>query len=151
MIEAAVTTRVNSAVQSVLTREPVRASGPTVRQPHILIVDDEPSIREFLTFVLEDEGYEVHTAEDGHEALEVARRDAPDVVVTDLMMPRMDGYALIETLRRTFRHVPGIIAMSAVALAGDKPPLADLFLSKPFDVEQVVASLRSLLAARGVR
>lgn len=138
-------------MQSVLTRDPVRTFGPTVRQPHILIVDDEPAIREFLAFVLEDEGYDVRTAEDGREALEVARRDSPDIVVTDLMMPRMDGYALIEALRRTFTYAPGIIAMSAVALAGEKPPLADLFLSKPFDVEQVIASLRSLLATRASR
>ena len=114
--------------------------------PTVLVVDDEPSIREFLAFVLEDEGFRVATAGDGREALDVAKRQRPDVVLTDLMMPVADGYELIHGLRREQIPVRAIIAMSAVNVAGERVPQADLFVSKPFEVEQIIASLQALLS-----
>jgi two-component system, OmpR family, response regulator len=116
-------------------------------RPAVLIVDDEPSIREFLAFVLEDEGFEVATAADGRQALQQAREHPPDVVLTDLMMPVVDGYELINGLRREGVPVRAIIAMSAVQAAADCPPAADLFVSKPFQIEQIIASVRALLRA----
>jgi two-component system response regulator MprA len=113
--------------------------------PSILVVDDEPSIREFLAFVLADEGFRVSTAANGNEALEAARRNPPDVVLTDLMMPVLDGYQLIDGLRRDRIPVRAIIAMSAVHSAGDRDPRADLFFAKPFQVDQIVAGVRALL------
>ena len=110
----------------------------------MLIVDDEPSVRDFLAFVLSDEGFRVVTASDAHDALALVQRDPPDLVLTDLMMPGMDGYELIEQLRRDAAPVRAIIAMSAVNIAGERPPSADLFLAKPFDVEHVLACVRSL-------
>ena len=114
--------------------------------PTVLVVDDEPSIREFLAFVLEDEGFRVATAGDGREALDVAKRQPPDVVLTDLMMPVADGYELINGLRREQIPVRAIIAMSAVNVAGDRAPAADLFVPKPFEVEQIITSLQALLS-----
>ena len=114
--------------------------------PTVLVVDDEPSIREFLAFVLEDEGFRVATAGDGRKALDVAKRQRPDVVLTDLMMPVADGYELIHGLRREQIPVRAIIAMSAVNVAGERAPQADLFVSKPFEVEQIIASLQALLS-----
>lgn len=117
--------------------------------PVILIVDDEPSIREFLAFVLEDEGFSVSTAADGIEALDAIERRHTDIVLTDLMMPRMDGFELIRQLRARNYQFRAVIAMSAIATAGDRAPLADLFLPKPFEVEQVLASVHSFTDEAG--
>ncbi|MGD9893426.1 MAG: response regulator transcription factor [Dehalococcoidia bacterium] len=114
--------------------------------PSILIVDDEPSIRDFLAFVLEYEGFRVSTAGNGQEALDLAKQAPPDVVLTDLMMPVVDGYALINGLREEQVPVRAIIAMSAVSVAGDRNPNADLFVSKPFDIDLMLACVQSLLA-----
>lgn len=115
-------------------------------RPSILVVDDEPSIRDFLAFVLEDEGFRVITAGNGREALDLARRSPPDVVLTDLMMPVADGYELINGIRSQNIPVRAIIAMSAVSIAGDREPNADLFFSKPFEVEQILTSVQALLS-----
>jgi CheY-like chemotaxis protein len=112
----------------------------------ILVVDDEPSIRNFLAFILEDEGFQVSTAGDGQEALRMAKQAPPDVVLTDLMMPIVDGYELIKGLREAHIPVRAIIAMSAVSIAGDRSPDADLFLAKPFEIEQILSSVQALLA-----
>ena len=114
--------------------------------PTILVVDDEPSIRDFLAWVLEDEGFRVTTAGDGREALAVAKEQPPDVVLTDLMMPVLNGYELIDGLRREQIPVRAVIAMSAVNVAADRTPAADLFVSKPFEVEQILASVQALLS-----
>jgi CheY-like chemotaxis protein len=115
-------------------------------RPCILVVDDEPSIRDFLAFVLQDEGFDVHTASNGREALDVAKQSPPDVVLTDLMMPVVDGYELINGLREERIPVRAIIAMSAVSIAGDRGPNADLFISKPFEIEQILTSVQALLS-----
>jgi CheY-like chemotaxis protein len=69
------------------------------------------------------------------------------VVLTDLMMPNLDGYDLIDRIRSARVPVHGIIAMSAGSVAGERPPKADLFIAKPFDIEQVVKSIFSLLTS----
>jgi CheY-like chemotaxis protein len=114
--------------------------------PSILVVDDEPSIRDFLAFILEDEGFRVSTAGNGQEALTLAKQAPPDVVLTDLMMPVVDGYELIDGLREAQIPVRAIIAMSAVTVAGDRSPNADLFVSKPFEIEQILKSVQALLS-----
>jgi DNA-binding response OmpR family regulator len=110
----------------------------------VLIVDDDSSVREFLAFVLMDEGFRVRTAGDGCDALTAVEQERPDVVLTDLMMPRMDGYELIARLRRERLVERGIIAMSAVLSAGGRDLHADLVFAKPFDVDEMVASIHSL-------
>ena len=123
-------------------------AGATVERDRtrVLVVDDEPSIRDFLAFALEDEGFRVTTAGDGREALDLVKRSPPDVVLTDLMMPAVDGYELIDGIRQQNLPVRAIIAMSAVSIAGAREPNADLFLSKPFDVDQILASVQALLS-----
>lgn len=118
-----------------------------VALPLILIVDDEPSIREFLAFVLEDEGFAVISAADGIEALKAIEGHHTDVVLTDLMMPRMDGFELIRRLREKNYQIRAVIAMSAISTAGERASQADLFLQKPFEVEQVLASVHSFMDA----
>jgi CheY-like chemotaxis protein len=114
--------------------------------PSILIVDDEPSIRDFLAVVLNDEGFRVSTAGNGQEALDLAKQAPPDVVLTDLMMPVADGYELIDNIRAHQIPVRAIIAMSAMSIAGQRSPNADLFVSKPFDVELILNCVQSLLS-----
>lgn len=111
----------------------------------ILVVDDEPGIRLPLEAALTEEGFRVVTARDGGEALRAASAAPPAVVLTDLMMPGLDGYALIDRLRTAPLPIRGIIAMSAGSSA--QPHGADLFLAKPFALEQVIASIDTLLAA----
>jgi DNA-binding response OmpR family regulator len=130
---------------AVSERQEVRSGREMQGHPSILVVDDEPSIREFLSFVLGDEGFRVSTAADGIEALEAARQSPPDVVLTDLMMPGLDGYGLINGLRRNHVPVRAIIAMSAVHTAQDRNLRADLFIAKPFHIDQIIAAVHALL------
>jgi two-component system OmpR family response regulator len=120
-----------------------RARDASVR---ILVVDGEDGIRYLLGAVLAEEGFRATTAQDGIEALRVVASATPPDVVTDLMMPRLDGYTLIDRLRAASVSIRRIIAMSAVSIAGTRPPGADLFIAKPFDIEQVVTSVFALLA-----
>lgn len=120
----------------------VAVAEPPTQQLSVLVVDDDPSIREFLTFLLEDYGFRVSSARDGVEALRAVEAESPSVVVTDLMMPRMDGFELIDRLRR-HSCVRAIIAMSAVTAAGQRAA-ADAFLPKPFDVLDLVECIQGM-------
>jgi DNA-binding response OmpR family regulator len=110
----------------------------------VLVVDDEPSVREFLAWALSDEGFDVRTAQDGCDALAAVEQEHPDVVLTDLMMPRMNGYELIERLRRERLVQRGIIAMSTAIPSRAHTLPADLVLAKPFDIDHVVESIHAL-------
>jgi CheY-like chemotaxis protein len=101
----------------------------------LVVVDDESLVTEILTFLLGNEGYVVHTASNGREALEVTARVRPDLIVTDLMMPVMSGVEFARSLRAgdAFRSVP-IILCSAVpdAVAPADRPLFAAVLQKPY-------------------
>src|ERR1043165_1570548 len=81
----------------------------------VLVVDDEPDKRLLLAFALENEGYEVHTAADGVAGLQAVELHQPDLIVTDVMMPRMDGYEMIRRVRANpqTRFIPVIIHSAA--------------------------------------
>jgi two-component system alkaline phosphatase synthesis response regulator PhoP len=85
----------------------------------ILVVDDEPHVREYLRMILEDAGFRVLTAGDGQEALEIVRSDRPDFISLDLVMPRMSGHKLLYELRRdpSLSRIPFMIV---TAHAGDE-------------------------------
>ncbi len=114
-----------------------------MKQFRILVVDDEPRILNFLTSKLRASGYEVITASNGVEALEQAQAQEPDLIVLDVVMPRMDGF---ETLRelRTFSSVP-VIFLSAKGTDIDRIKGlglgADDYLSKPFSPDELVARI----------
>ena len=78
----------------------------------ILIVDDEPSVRDVMATVLIDAGYSVQTAADGHIALEIIDDAPPDLIITDVMMPNLDGWALLDHARERNPTLP-VILMSA--------------------------------------
>jgi CheY-like chemotaxis protein len=97
----------------------------------LLVVDDEPDIREVTSAMLAEEGYEVLTAGDGQEALEVLPRFCPDLVITDLRMPRLSGFELLAIIRERFPRLP-VIAVSGEFSGDEMPPnvTADAFLAK---------------------
>jgi CheY-like chemotaxis protein len=86
----------------------------------LLIVDDEPSIREFLLWVLTEIGYSVRVAEDGLSALTEIRKEIPDMILSDLNMPGMSGFEIISVVRRRLPAIP-VIAMSGT-FSGDEAP-----------------------------
>jgi CheY-like chemotaxis protein len=117
-------------------------------RPSILVVDDEPGILEFLRYVLEDNGYQVRTAPNGAVALTLISDTVPDLVLTDLMMPELDGWALCQELREDvrLRETP-IVGMSAVEPGRVR---WDAFLRKPFEIDDLLAVLASFLPAQPV-
>jgi two-component system response regulator MprA len=112
----------------------------------ILVVDDEPLIREVVAMLLEDEGYAVVTADDGRAALEVVQREAPALVLMDVMMPRMDGQAAFRAMRE-HAHGDGlpVILMSAMAEPADLDPEITAFLRKPLDLDHLLALIARLV------
>jgi CheY-like chemotaxis protein len=108
----------------------------------VLIVDDEPGIVEFLCFALEEHGYRVASARDGSAALAAIARERPACVVTDLMMPRLNGWDFTRQLRRNAAtaSIP-IVAMSAVDPTGAS---ADAYLRKPFELQDLLQILDGL-------
>ena len=114
-----------------------------MRQYRILIVDDEPRILNFLTTKLHTSGYEVITANNGVSAIEQAQAQEPDLIVLDVVMPRMDGFQTLKELR-TFSSVP-VIFLSAKGTDVDRIKGlglgADDYLAKPFSPDELVARI----------
>ncbi|MBO3128683.1 response regulator transcription factor [Dermatophilus congolensis] len=117
-------------------------------EARLLVVEDEPSIRELLATSLKFAGFEVFTAADGNEAIEVAEREQPDLVVLDVMLPDMDGFAVTSKLRDRGREMP-IVFVTAMDSVEDKVKGltvgGDDYVTKPFSLEEVVARIRAVL------
>lgn len=115
-------------------------------QPTVLIVDDEQCILELLQNILQDAGYAVLTAHDGRIALTLARQVQPDLVLTDMMMPHMDGAALCTQLRGdpAMSRI-AILGMSAVPQAAAGAGFTE-FLAKPFEFDEVLRCVDEALA-----
>ena len=115
---------------------------------HILVVDDDKNTRMLFRAVLESGGYTVFTAGDGQEALELLDRHHVDLVVLDVMMPRMDGYEFTRTLREGNSSLP-VLMVSAKQLPADKKKGflvgTDDYMTKPVDEEEMLLRIRALL------
>jgi DNA-binding response OmpR family regulator len=120
----------------------------------ILIVDDEPAIVRGLQDNLRFEGYDTLTATSGTQALELVGREAPDLVILDVMMPRMSGWEVCRELRRRGLQVP-VIMLSARGAEADRVQGlelgADDYVTKPFSLRELLARVRAVLRRPGAR
>jgi len=115
----------------------------------ILVVDDDPAIRQLLTDVLEMEGYEVTIAVDGIAAVRAVKASAPDFVVLDVMMPGLDGFEVLSTIRAQGGEPVPVLMLTAAAEAGaDSRAWAhgvDFYLAKPFTPDAILDLIDSVL------
>ncbi|MBQ7338670.1 MAG: response regulator transcription factor [Clostridia bacterium] len=115
---------------------------------HILVADDDKNTRLYLQAVLQSNGYTVTTAENGEDALDAMDRAHIDLVVLDVMMPKMDGYEFTQTLRESNNNLP-ILMVSAKQLPVDKHKGfavgTDDYITKPIDEEEMLFRIKALL------
>ena len=110
----------------------------------VLVVDDEPAIREVIATLLEDEGYLVRHAKDGLEALDAIDGSQIDLIVSDVVMPRLDGASFVRRLRRR-GHLTPVVLMSAVYADVDLPGVR--FVPKPFEIDRLLGTVASALGS----
>jgi DNA-binding response OmpR family regulator len=121
--------------------------------PTILVADDEEDLRELVTYRLTRSGYQVIGAGDGLQALELAAERTPDLMVLDVMMPKLDGYELTRRVRAeaALRSIP-VILLTARSQESDIDRGfevgADDYLKKPFNPDELVARVRAVLGRR---
>jgi two-component system response regulator MprA len=119
----------------------------------VLVVDDEPALRDALESSLAFEGYEVTTASDGLEALDAIAEKSPDLVLLDIMMPRMDGLTTVRRLRSRGDTVP-VLMLTARDAVGDRVTGLDVgaddYLAKPFELDELLARVRALLRRNSI-
>lgn len=115
---------------------------------HILVVDDQPHTRMLIEAILKAENYTVFLAENGEDALQVMDREHIDLVILDIMMPKMDGYEFTRTLRAANQNLP-ILMISAKHLPADKHEGflvgTDDYMTKPIDDEEMLLRIKALL------
>ena len=116
----------------------------------ILIVDDEPNIVMTLEYTFKKSNYEVFIARDGQEALDILKTNFPDVIILDIMMPMVDGFATLEQIRKdaNLQHTK-VIFLSAKNKESDVEKGlalgADAYMTKPFSIKKVVEKVEELL------
>lgn len=117
----------------------------------ILIVDDDAEIRRLISTILVDEGHKIVSAPDGEKALEMLAVEAPDLMVLDIMMPKMDGYGVLKGMRAAgMRESTKVLILTARTSEADwvrgYKLGADHYLTKPFDVNELVETVENLLS-----
>ena len=121
-------------------------------EAHLLVVDDEPNIRDLLASSLRFAGFEVSIAGDGNGALKTVEKTSPDLVVLDVMLPDMDGFTVARRLRERDVTTPILFLTARDDMADKVQGLTvggDDYVTKPFSLEEVVARLRALLRRSG--
>lgn len=130
--------------------------GGGMMRTRILIAEDEPEIAMSLEFLLRNDGYEVEIARDGEAALLIARQLQPDLLVLDLMLPRLSGLDVCEAVRRDAGIKPPKVLIltargSAHDMARGRSAGADAYLVKPFSTKELLVEVRRLLSPEGVQ
>lgn len=121
-----------------------------MEQKRILIADDEEDLVTTLQFTLEKEGYECLTAYDGKEALDKAKSENPDLIILDIMMPKMNGYEVSRLLKfdKRYKHIP-IVMLTARTQEKDRElgdeTGADMYVTKPFEMDNLVSTVNNIL------
>ena len=119
----------------------------------LLLVDDEPGLREAVKDYLTESGFSVQVASNAREGWELMQQTTPDLVISDIMMPQVDGYQFLKQLRddARFAALP-VIFLTAKGMTGDRiqgyQARCDAYLSKPFDPDELVAIIENLLERR---
>jgi CheY-like chemotaxis protein len=123
-----------------------------IPQGPILVVEDMPQIRQLLEFTLQFEGYPVESARNGEEALEKVKENLPALIISDILMPKMDGYAMVYHLRRdpATRNIPVVFLSATYVNSEDKDFALRLgalrFLEKPVDTAEFLLTIGEVLA-----
>ncbi|MBE9212743.1 MAG: response regulator transcription factor [Richelia sp. RM2_1_2] len=121
--------------------------------PQLLLVDDEPGLREAVKDYLEASNFKVQVASNARDAWDWMQQNTPDLVISDIMMPQVDGYQFLKQLRddTRFKTLP-VIFLTAKGMTGDRiqgyQAGVDAYLPKPFDPDELVAIVENLLARR---
>lgn len=119
----------------------------------VLLVDDEPGLREAVQAYLEDSGFTVRTAGNASEGWELLQQSTPDVLISDIMMPQVDGYQFLQQVREDvrFKGLP-VVFLTARGMTSDRiqgyQAGCDAYLPKPFDPEELVAIVTNLVSRR---
>lgn len=122
-----------------------------MNKKRILLVDDEKDLAYAVTLQLEANNFEVLLAYDGQEALDKVRREKPDLIILDLMLPKIDGFKVCRMLKfdEKYKHIP-IILFTARAQESDKEigkeVCADSYITKPFDSQELLGKIKELLS-----
>ncbi|MBB3841519.1 DNA-binding response OmpR family regulator/two-component sensor histidine kinase, partial [Runella defluvii] len=150
------TTHTEMAISMLLPEEGVHDQNlaPTDEQPVLLIVEDNPDLRLYLRKIFETQ-YQVMEANDGQQGVEMALQIVPDMVITDLMMPRLDGFGVCERLKTDVRtsHIPVVLLTAKATLTDRLEGLglgADEYLQKPFNKEELLIRVKNLLQQRNL-
>jgi DNA-binding response OmpR family regulator len=120
-------------------------------QGYLLIVEDDPDILELLKTTLTFNGYRVSTARNGYEGLEAVRKERPELVVADIMMPKLDGFGLVNRLRINpeTRDIPVVFVTATYVAPEDRKFAQNIgatsFIQKPIDLEEFLRTIRVLL------
>ena len=134
-----------------MTAEGDRTARVAPRRPHVLVCDDDPWIRQALGEIVAAHGYRATLVDSGTAALAAAARERPDVVLLDLMMPGLDGWATAAALRRqpATSDVP-VVIVSALSRNATDPVAADVvaWLEKPMDIPALIATIRDAVGPR---
>ena len=132
---------------------PIEAQAAAQFRFRILLVDDQFPIRETARQTLEDGGYEVHTAVDGLDGLNALSKSLPDLIISDLNMPRMSGFEFLAVVRERFPHI-ATVAVSGEYITSGNPSgvLADAFFQKGhYTLKELCGEVAKLLAASPIR
>jgi CheY-like chemotaxis protein len=124
---------------------------PEADRALILVVERDPHVRELEQYFLEEAGFEVEFAEDGLTALEQARALHPQIVITEILVPRLDGLALCRALKADpeTRHIAVLVFSILLAAGRAREAGADRFLQKPLAEKRLVETVRELLSVNG--
>jgi two-component system alkaline phosphatase synthesis response regulator PhoP len=119
----------------------------------ILTVDDEPDVRRLIEIKLRKAGFEVITAADGEEGVEKAKAENPDLILMDVMMPKMDGYTAVEKIKTEMNPAPLVMMLTAKGTEDDVMQGlvggADDYITKPFAPRELVARVKVVLIKAG--